>query len=99
MTKVETDDGLHHGKFAESPEIVQLIGQRLIKGQTLTDSNISVGTGIAAVVAGTARGVGNVAATTLSAPVNIIENPRPTKKRPVVGDTLTEDQPKPVAIN
>ncbi len=37
LTKVETDDGLHHGKFAESPEIVQLIGQRLIKGQTLTD--------------------------------------------------------------
>lgn len=99
LTKVETDDGLHHGKFAESPEIVQLIGQRLIKGQTLTDSNISVGTGVAAVVAGTARNVGNVAATTLSAPVNIIENPRPTKKRQVVGDTLTEDQPKPVATN
>ncbi|KQW85460.1 esterase [Ensifer sp. Root127] len=99
LTKVETDDGLHHGKFAESPEIVQLIGQRLIKGQTLTDSNISVGTGIAAVVAGTARGVGNVAATTLSAPVSIIENPRPTKKRQVVGDTLSEDQPKPLVIN
>lgn len=99
LTKVETDDGLHHGKFAESPEIVQLIGQRLIKGQTLTDSNISVGTGIAAVVAGTARNVGNVAATTLSAPVTILENPRPTKKRPVVGDTLEEDQPKPAVIN
>lgn len=99
LTKVETDDGLHHGKFAESPEIVQLIGQRLIKGQTLTDSNISVGTGIAAVVAGTARNVGNVAATTLSAPVNILENPRPAKKRQVVGETLSEDQPKPVVIN
>ncbi len=55
LTKVETEDGLHHGKFAESPEIVQLIGQRIIKGQTLTDSEITLGDGITAVVAGTAK--------------------------------------------
>ena len=37
LTKVKSADRLNHGKFAESPEIVQLIGQRLVTGQTLTD--------------------------------------------------------------
>ncbi|HEV7323272.1 MAG TPA: alpha/beta hydrolase [Ensifer sp.] len=99
LTKVKSEDGLHHGKFAESPEIVQLIGTRLATGQTLTDSDISVGTGIAAVVAGTARNVGNVAAVTVSAPVSILENPQPAKKKKVVvGDTLATDMPTPVKI-
>lgn len=99
LTKVETEDGLHHGKFAESPQIVQLIGTRLATGQTLTDSDISVGTGIAAVVAGTARNVGNVAAVTVSAPVSILENPQPTpKKKKVIGETLATDMPQPVKI-
>ncbi|HEV7310883.1 alpha/beta hydrolase [Ensifer sp.] len=99
LTKVKSEDGLHHGKFAESPEIVQLIGTRLATGQTLTDSDISVGTGIAAVVAGTARNVGNVAAVTVSAPVAILENPQPAKKKKVVvGETLATDMPTPVKI-
>lgn len=98
LTKVETEDGLHHGKFAESPQIVQLIGTRLATGQTLTDSDISVGTGIAAVVAGTARNVGNVAAVTVAAPVSILENPQPKKKKVVVGETLATDTPTPVKI-
>jgi esterase/lipase superfamily enzyme len=64
LTKVKTEDRLHHGKFAESPEIVQLIGSRLIGGQTLTDSNVSLGESIGAVVAGIVNTVGKVAATT-----------------------------------
>ena len=99
LTKVKTEDGLHHGKFAESPQIVQLIGTRLATGQTLTDSDISVGTGIAAVVAGTARNVGNVAAATVSAPVSILENPQPApKKKQVISETLATDMPQPVKI-
>ncbi|WP_050994520.1 alpha/beta hydrolase, partial [Sinorhizobium fredii] len=43
MTKVRTGDKLHHGKFAESPEIVQLIGTRLSSGQALTDSKLGLG--------------------------------------------------------
>ena len=68
LTKVKSGDGLNHGKFAESPEVVQLIGQRLVTGQTLTDSNVSLGQGITAVVAGTVGTVGKVAATTVAAP-------------------------------
>jgi len=66
LTKVKTDDSLHHGKFAESPEIVQLIGQRLMTGQTLTDSNVSLGEGLTAVVGGTVRTVGAVATAPLT---------------------------------
>ncbi len=38
MSKLRTGDRLNHGKFAESPEVVQLIGTRLIAGQPITDS-------------------------------------------------------------
>ncbi|KQV83201.1 alpha/beta hydrolase [Rhizobium sp. Root1220] len=75
LTKVKGGDSLNHGKFASSPEIVQLIGQRLMTGQTLTDSNVSLGQGITAVVGGTVTTIGNVAATAVAAPATIIEQP------------------------
>ncbi|PDT16905.1 esterase [Rhizobium sp. J15] len=81
LTKVKTHDRLNHGKFAESPEIVQLIGERLMTGQTLTDSKVTLGQGITAVVGGTMTNIGTVAATAVAAPVAIIEQPV-TKKRP-----------------
>ena len=97
LTKVKTGDGLNHGKFAESPEIVQLIGQRLMTGQTLTDSEVSLGEGVAAVIGGTARTVGTVAATTISAPLTAVEQSGQTKASNDVGKTLTEDpQSKPL---
>ncbi|MGV1793688.1 alpha/beta hydrolase [Rhizobium sp. A37_96] len=81
LTKVKTGDSLHHGKFAESPEIVQLIGQRLMTGQTLTDSNITIGEGVAAVVGGTVRTVGTVAGAVAAAPLTIAD-PSSDRKRP-----------------
>ena len=91
LTKVKTGDNLHHGKFAESPEIVQLIGQRLMTGQTLTDSNVTLGEGITAVVGGTVRTFGTVAATAVAAPATILEN-APRQKAADVGDTLENDK-------
>jgi esterase/lipase superfamily enzyme len=88
LTKVKTNDSLHHGKFAESPQIVQLIGQRLMTGQTLTDANVSLGQGIAAAVGGTARTVGRVAGATVAAPLTIVERPL---KRPATGSELRND--------
>ena len=100
LTKVKTDDGLHHGKFAESPEIVQLIGQRLMTGQTLTDTNVSLSQGVAAVIGGTARTVGTVAGAAVAAPLTIVEQPS-KKLRPSgmeIDDTLQNDrQAKPLA--
>lgn len=82
LTKVKTGDRLNHGKFAESPEIVQLIGQRLMTGQPLTDSNITLGEGLTAVVGGTVETIGTVAATAAAAPVTILES----KPKPEPGD-------------
>ncbi|WP_435530237.1 alpha/beta hydrolase [Phyllobacterium ifriqiyense] len=97
LTKVKSGDSMNHGKFAESPEIVQLIGQRLITGQPLTDSNASLGDGVAAVVGGTARTVGIVAGGVITAPLNVIEHATTTKKAVDVGDTLQrEPEPKPL---
>ncbi|MDK1377557.1 MULTISPECIES: alpha/beta hydrolase [unclassified Sinorhizobium] len=88
LTKVQSEDSLHHGKFAESPQIVQLIGQRIVNGQTLTDSQVTLGDSITAVVAGTAKNVGTVAAATISAPVKVLEQPVLPKKRTHLDETL-----------
>ncbi|MDF2999032.1 MAG: alpha/beta fold hydrolase [Xanthobacteraceae bacterium] len=37
MTDIKTDDAVNHGKFAESPKIIQLIGKQLATGQPVTD--------------------------------------------------------------
>jgi esterase/lipase superfamily enzyme len=91
LTKVKSGDSMNHGKFAESPQIVQLIGQRIITGQTLTDSNISLGDGVAAVVGGTARTVGTVAGAAVAAPLTMIEQPPRPKSAADVDETLRVD--------
>ncbi len=70
LTKVKTEDSMRHGKFAESPEIVQLIGRRLAKGQALTGSDIGVVQGATALIAGTAGAVGTVASKVVTAPLD-----------------------------
>ncbi|MBS7544091.1 alpha/beta hydrolase [Ancylobacter oerskovii] len=42
MTDIKTDDRINHGKFAESPDIIRLIGKQLATGQPLTDANPKV---------------------------------------------------------
>jgi esterase/lipase superfamily enzyme len=73
LTKVKSGDRLHHGKFAESPQIVQAIGSRLMNGQTLTDERIGLGDRIGTAVGGTIGTVGVIAGTAVSAPVKVIE--------------------------
>ena len=36
LTALESGDPLNHGKFAESPEVVRLLGERLMAGQTIS---------------------------------------------------------------
>lgn len=38
LSAYKSGDPLNHGKFAESPQIVQLIGHRLVNGQGMTDA-------------------------------------------------------------
>jgi esterase/lipase superfamily enzyme len=95
LTKVKSGDSLNHGKFAESPEIVQLIGQRLMTGQTLTDSNVSLGEGITAVVGGTVTNIGTVAATAVAAPVIVVERPAVSRGKARSSDTTLEGDLRP----
>jgi esterase/lipase superfamily enzyme len=73
LTKLQSGDRLNHGKFAESPEVVQLIGSRLASGQTVTDSRVGLGDRIAGVATGAAATVGSAAGLVLSAPLVIID--------------------------
>ncbi|SCB40007.1 Esterase/lipase superfamily enzyme [Rhizobium multihospitium] len=73
LTKLKTGDGLNHGKFAESPEVVKLIGARLIAGQTITDSDVGIGDAVGAVAMGAAQTVGSVAGAAVSAPIAIFD--------------------------
>jgi len=73
LTKVKSGDKLNHGKFAESPQIVQLIGKRLSDGQALTDNRIGFGDRIVSATAGLAATAGTAAGLALSAPVAIID--------------------------
>jgi len=42
LSKVKSDDRFNHGKFAESPQVVKLIGRQLSGGQPITDQAISL---------------------------------------------------------
>lgn len=73
LTKLQTGDRLNHGKFAESPEVVRLIGSRLIEGQPITDSRIGLGDRLIQVTAGAASAVGTAAGLAVSAPLAVID--------------------------
>ncbi|CAN7515698.1 alpha/beta hydrolase [Pararhizobium sp. LjRoot255] len=73
FTKVKAGDRLNHGKFAESPEIVRLIGARISDGQTLTDNRVGLGDKILAAATGTAAAAGNAAGLILAAPVAVVD--------------------------
>ena len=96
LTKVKSTDRLNHGKFAESPDVVKLIGRRLVAGQTLTDSNIGVGDGLTAIIAGTASTVGTMAATVVAAPVDALSGNAaapPTREPEEIGRTFQAERP------
>lgn len=73
LTSLRTGDSLNHGKFAESPEVVQLIGSRLIEGQPITDSRSGLGEKLIQATAGTAAAVGTVAGLAVSAPLALVD--------------------------
>ena len=73
LTKLRAGDALHHGKFAENPEVVRLIGKRLAEGQAVSGSRIGLGDRIIQLTAGTAAAVGTAAGLAVSAPVAILD--------------------------
>ena len=73
LTALKSGDSLNHGKFAESPEVVRLIGNRLIEGQTVTDSKVGLGDRLGAVAIGTAQTVGSAASIAVSTPIAVFD--------------------------
>lgn len=73
LTKIKATDDLNHSKFAESPEIVRLIGSRISSGQTLTDSRVGLGDQILQATTSTAAAAGSAAGLILAAPVAVVD--------------------------
>lgn len=73
LTKIRTEDSTNHAKFAESPEIVQLIGGRLATGQTITDSHVGMGDLILQATTGVAATMGTAAGLVLAAPAALVD--------------------------
>jgi esterase/lipase superfamily enzyme len=86
LTNEKADDSLNHGKFANSPEVVKIIGGQLASGQTLTDSRAGLGDKIGLVTTSAAGAVGRAASIAVSAPVAIID----PRTREGLGDQLDE---------
>ena len=73
LTALKSGDRLNHGKFAESPDVVKLIGNRLIEGQTVTDSQVGIGERLGAVALGTAQTVGSAASIAVTTPIAVFD--------------------------
>jgi esterase/lipase superfamily enzyme len=74
LTKLKSGDSMNHRKFAESPAVVQLIGeQRLIAGQTITDAILSVGERVTQATLGATSAGGSTVGAVVSAPIAIVD--------------------------
>ena len=74
LTKLRAGDRLNHGKFAASPEVVKLIGTRLVEGQPITDSRVGLGDKLIEATGSAAAAVGTAAGIIVSAPVAVIDS-------------------------
>ena len=74
LTALKSGDPLNHGKFAESPEVVRVLGERLVAGQTITDGKIGVGERLGVVAAGAAQTVGSAASLAVQAPLTVFSH-------------------------
>jgi len=73
LTTFRSSDEFNHGKFAENPKAVEIIGRSLAGGQTLTDSRVGLGEQIMATTAGAANSIGHAASLVVTAPVAIVD--------------------------
>ncbi|WP_299865379.1 alpha/beta hydrolase [uncultured Hoeflea sp.] len=73
LSALQVGDRLNHSKFAESPEVVKLLGQRLIDGQTVTDQDLGLGAELGTTALSVSNTVGSAAGLAISAPIAIID--------------------------
>jgi len=73
LSALQVGDRLNHSKFADSPEVVKLLGQRLIDGQAVTDQDLGLGAELGATAMSVTNTVGSAAGMAISAPIAIID--------------------------
>lgn len=73
LSALQVGDRLNHSKFAESPEVVKLLGQRLIDGQEVTDQDLGLGAELSVTAMSVTNTVGSAAGIAISAPIAILD--------------------------
>lgn len=73
LTSVRTGDSLNHTKFAQSAEVVQAIGRRLIAGQKVSEGRLGLGETLGAAAIGTAQGVGSAVNAAVNVPAALVD--------------------------
>lgn len=73
LSALRAGDRLNHSKFAQSPEVVRLLGDRLIAGQTVTDQNVGLGEQIGATALSVSNTVGSAVGVAASVPISIVD--------------------------
>lgn len=72
LTDLSSADELRHGKYA-SATVVQAIGGRLVAGQQISDSDLSLGERVGQLTTGVASGAGGAVGALVSAPLAIVD--------------------------
>lgn len=99
LSHIQTDDKLAHGKFAESPEVVRLIGTRLVEGQTVNDGKVGLGDRIGEITTGAGAAVGAAAGLILTAPVAVVDSATRDNYGARVGEVVSPDEASSDAAN
>lgn len=87
LTAVKSGDALNHGKFAESPQVVRLIGGRLAAGQSLHAGRpASLSDHLQNAASHGAAAIGGAAAAIVTAPLAIVD----AEEREKLGHRLRE---------
>jgi esterase/lipase superfamily enzyme len=73
LTRAGAGDITRHDKPFEIPQVVALVGQIIMSGQTQTDSRVSPGESITRATAGAAASVGHAAGLVISTPLAIVD--------------------------
>jgi len=73
LSGIRTGDSLNHTKFAQSADVVQAIGRRLIAGDPVSDSRLGLGETLGATAIGTAQGVGSAIGAAATLPAAIVD--------------------------
>ncbi|MFO1146808.1 MAG: alpha/beta hydrolase [Alsobacter sp.] len=65
LTGLRSNDRINHDLYAQSPEVVRLIGDRLIQGQVITEADVEPGAAVEA--------LGTAAGAVVTAPIRIFQ--------------------------